>query len=185
MGLRVAPLPETLRALRHKYAVIVELRLEHAAGTEDPEAIRSRLAALARQFPGALREIDQLMLEDLHARIADLDAVIAREGAPAPWMTAIALFHQLFRGALCAKRWMSTVGTAAEDARRAFEADLPSLAYPEDARAWLDELDAIASPPRGRLADLVLARIANAMAITAEEARALVVPSAGGSRGAR
>lgn len=176
----------SLRALRGKYVAIVELRSAHASGTEDPRAVRPRLAELAREFPGALREVDQLALEDVHARIAELDSVLAEERATAPWMTAIALFHALFRGALCAKRWMSTVGVTAKEARRAFEADLPALAYPDDARAWLDDLDAIASPPRGRLTELVLARIANAMAITPEEARALVVPSArGGGRGAR
>ena len=175
-----------MRRIRHKYAVIVELRLAHAAGTEDPQAVRPRLVELAREFPGALREIDQLVLDDLHARIAELDAVLAGRHAPAPWMTAVALFHELFRGALCAKRWMSTVGLAAEDSQRAFEEDLPAMAFPDDARAWLHELDAIAAPPRGRLADLVLARVADAMAITPHEARSLVVPSArGGGRGAR
>jgi hypothetical protein len=173
---RTAPRPSALRALRVKYAVIVELRLAHAAGTEDPRAVRPRLAALAREFPGALREIDRLALDELRRRIAELDSVVAGEREHAPWMAAVALFHELLRGALCAKRWMSTAGPAAEDARRAFEADMPAMAFPDDARRWVDELDAIASPPRGRLTELVLARIATTMAMSLEETRALVLP---------
>jgi hypothetical protein len=92
-------------------------------------------------------------------------------------MAAVALFHALLRGALCAKRWMSTAGLAGDDARRAFEAGLSAMAFPDDARAWIDDLDAIASPPRGRMMDLVLPRIARALAITVEETRTLVLPA--------
>ena len=173
---QTVPHASVLHALRHKYAAIVELRLAHAAGTEDPQAVRPRLLDLAREFPGALREIDQLALDELHRRIAELDSVLAGESPHASWMAAVALFHALLRGALCAKRWMSTAGLAGEDARRAFVAGLPAMAFPDDARAWIDDLDAIAAPPRGRMMDLVLPRIAKTLAITVEETRALVLP---------
>jgi hypothetical protein len=174
---QTVPYAAALQGLRHKYAAIVELRLAHAAGREDPLAVRPRLVNLAREFPGALREIDQLALHELHRRIAELDSVLAGESPHAPWMAAMALFHALLRGALCAKRWMSTAGVAGEDARQAFEAGLSGLAFPDDARAWLDELDAIASPPGGRVTELVLVRIARTLGITVAETRALVLPA--------
>src|SRR4051812_10405817 len=83
---------------------MLRLRLLHDAG--DPEDPRRAMAALACRFPGALREIDELPLQEITDRI---DALRAAEADPAqelPWMRAIARFHALTRGALVAKKWL-------------------------------------------------------------------------------
>ena len=68
--------------------------MAHAAGREDPLAVRPRLVNLAREFPGALREIDQLALHELHRRIAELDSVLAGESPHAPWALGIIAFAE-------------------------------------------------------------------------------------------
>ena len=65
-----------------------------------------RMAALAARFPGALREIDGLELEEIRRRIRQLEAVVLDEGSVQSWMLAIDLFHRLTRGALSAKSWL-------------------------------------------------------------------------------
>lgn len=134
---------------------------------------RLRMAALASRFPGALRELDDMELDEITRRAAALDAVLRAEGQVEHWMEAIALFHALARGALCAKRWLGRrpVDVAVE---RAYEAAVPALAFPEDARAWASDLARIASPPRGRMSAAVLARVALGLGTTERQARLLV-----------
>ena len=70
--------PTDLRALRDKYEQMLCLRQLHARAKQDPEFVepdpRSAMAALARDYPGALREIDELPIEDIERRIAELAA---------------------------------------------------------------------------------------------------------------
>mgnify|MGYP000376665296 CR=1 FL=1 len=133
-----------LAALRVKY---LELRsLRSAPGGED---VRPRLRALAADFPGALRELDEIPLEVIDARIQALDRV-ADGAAPELWMLVTARFHELTRSALSAKRLLSHRAT-----------DEPSHAeLTINARAWVDQMDEIAEPPRGRLSELVIRRVA-------------------------
>ena len=158
-----------LADLRLKYEEMLRLRALHDAGDElDP---RRAMAALAARFPGALREIDELPLVEIRARI---DALRTAEGDGSRvvlWMRAIHRFHALTRGALCAKRWLAGAKTADVNA---FARDLPTLCYADDARAWSGDLDKIARPPRGRITDLVFARIATELGVAEAEARALV-----------
>lgn len=84
--------------LRAKYVEILALRDLHAAG-EDPPDVRHRLRALARGYPGALRELDRLVREDVTARVASLERVLS--GAPLePWMIATDRVHRWLRVAL-------------------------------------------------------------------------------------
>jgi hypothetical protein len=163
--------PEHLTALRRKYEEMLRLRLAADAGDiGDP---RRAMAALASQFPGALREIDDLPLETIRARIRDLAQ--CERGVPVtPWMEATHLFHALTRGALCAKKWLA--GRKAIDAatREAFDREAGSLCFAGDALPWRDDLARLASPPRGRVTELVYERIGAALAITVVEARFLV-----------
>ena len=163
---------EELARLRAKYEEIHRLRIAHAAGdTVDP---RPAMAALASRFPGALREIDDLPLAEIEARVASLRA--AEEGAlpVALWMRATILFHAFTRGALAAKRWLAGRKNVDPETREAFARDAMTLSYAEDARAWTADLHRIASPPRGRVTDLVYERIGLALHMPAREARILV-----------
>jgi hypothetical protein len=168
----VARTPERYSELRHKYAEMLAMRLAHARG-EDHDA-RERMAALASRFPGALREIDDLELDEIRRRIDALDSVTRAQVEPEMWMDAIAMFHTLERGALCAKRWLAGKKRVTAEHELAFRTALASLPWPEDARAWQGHLREIAHPPRGRLTDLVFARIAQSLGTSAREARRLV-----------
>lgn len=156
---------------------MLALRREHdrarTEGRIEP-APRRRLAKLAEEFPGALREIDRLPLEVITARI---DALASAEQDPsrsAAWMEAQLLFHRLARGALAAKRWLRGRKRIDGSTRAAFDAALPTLPRGADAQAFASELHRIAAPPRGRLMDVVYARVAAILGVSDDEARALV-----------
>jgi hypothetical protein len=164
--------PRELGELRTKYEEMRRLRLAHEAG--DPEPPREAMAALAARFPGALREIDELPLAEIHARIASLGNAEAGRINVTMWMEATSLFHAMTRGALSVKRWLAGRKHVDAETRAAFEAAAPTLSHADDARAWADDLQRIARPPRGRVTDLVYERIAAAMHVTPREARILV-----------
>jgi hypothetical protein len=158
---------DELAALREKYEEMLRLRLD--ASGADP---RRAMAALASRFPGSLREIDDLTIDALRSRARDL-ALAEGNGAVAPWMEAIHLFHVLTRGALCAKKWLG--GRKAVDAqvRADFDRDASSLCWGDDARGWSADLARLASPPRGRVTDLVYEAIAARLGVTEDDARLL------------
>lgn len=165
---------EALDALRGKYATMLAMRLAHDAGQEDAAEARVRMAELASRFPGALRELDDLELDDIRCRIAALEEVLRDAREVEPWMEAVALFHALARGALSAKRWLAGRKRIDAAVRRAFAAESSALDFPEEARAWSDDLASIASPPRGRVMDVVFSRLARALGIREAAARQLV-----------
>jgi len=132
------------------------------------------MGRLSSRFPGALREIDDLELTEIRRRIAAIDRALQREEQAETWMEAVALFHSLARGALCAKRWLGKRKHVDADVERAYAAAAPSFAFPKDARLWTRDLARIASPPRGRILDVVFARIAQELSIGEREARFLV-----------
>lgn len=116
------------------------------------------MARLAARYPGALRELDALPLAAIRSRIAALSRAERDASRVARWMIAQSRFHSLARGALAAKRWLAE--------RKG--------GLPHAASAWKADLDRIAKPPRGRLMDLVHARVAAELGITADESRRLV-----------
>lgn len=147
------------------------MRLIHEAGLDDPAVARARMAELATAYPGALREVDDLERVEIERRIRALDAVLERESELEPWMEAVALFHALARGALSAKRWLRGRKAVSSELVRRFVAELESLPFPEDARRWTDDLAVIASPPRGRLTEVVFARLARTLEVSEAVAR--------------
>lgn len=164
----------TLARLREKYRQMRALR----AASGDPE--REALRALAREFPGALAEIDRLPPEVLEARIEALDRLcevpVAANAQPA-WVRGWLLAHPALRGALLAKAWLGGRRTADAATRAAFAAEVPTLPYPEDARPWIARLDELACPPDGRLVDLVFRDVARALDLDGVDAvRALLMP---------
>jgi hypothetical protein len=178
--LRLAPLLDTdLRALRDKYERMLRLRQLHARARDESDFVepdpRPEMAELARRYPGALREIDELPLDVIHARLDELSAAEADRALVRPWMTAHAAFHRLTRGALAVKRWLERrpVTAALADA---FADALATMPDREDAQLWANDLAAIAKPPRGRVMDLVYARLARELGVDVSAARDAVLP---------
>ncbi len=165
---------KALEELRGKYAEMLAMRVAHRAGDEDPDEARERMAALAARFPGALREIDDLELAEIRKRIEALDAVLAGDQQVDPWMEAVALFHALTRGALSAKRWLGGRKDVDASVQGRFTLAAGELPHGEDTRAWAADLALVASPPRGRLTDVVFARLARTLGVPEREARRLV-----------
>jgi hypothetical protein len=173
-------LPDTdLRALRDKYERMLRLRLLHERARTDPQFVepdpRAAMAELARDFPGALREIDELPIDVIRARIDALTIAENDDSRAEPWMHAHAIFHRLARGALATKRWLE--GRAlTPDLEAAFADALPTLSNAREAADWATDLAAIAEPPRGRIMDLVFARLAAELGVDEASARAAVLP---------
>ena len=177
-----------LRALRDKYERMLHLRELHSRARTEPGFVepdpRPAMAALARTYPGALREIDELPLALIHARVEELAAAEVDAAKALPWMEAQSRFHSLARGALAVKRWLEgRRWTAALE--RDFALVLPTLPNPVDAHLWAGDLEAIATPPRGRLMALVYARLALDLGVDVTSARAAVLPPRASLRGRR
>lgn len=163
-------------ALRMKYAEIRSLRL-----AELPIArARPRLVRLAREFPGALRELDALPMETIEERLAALERALLDASEVAPWMPAQSAYHALSRGALRAKRWLAGEKVVDDALRERFVSfATKQRAHPrrvQELLAWADDLSALATPPDGRISRAVLAKAALRLEITVAEARALVLP---------
>jgi len=91
---------EELSALARKYRKLLELRVEYARTGQVTE--RDVLRALAAEFPGALRELDRLPLEEIERRAAALEEAAAGR-AGEPWMQWLVAYHALLRAALFVK----------------------------------------------------------------------------------
>jgi hypothetical protein len=140
------------------------------------------MVALARDFPGALREIDDLELDEIRRRILKLDAVLSGSGDREPWMGAVALFHRFMRGALSAKRWLAGRKQIDGALEQEFAEAASTLEFPSDALVWAGHLAGVASPPGGHLTELVYSRMARALGITRAEAKRLVFGPANSRR---
>jgi len=163
---------EMARDLRDKYAEMLAMRLLHAHGEEDAVEVRDRMLALATRFPGALREIDRLELDEIRLRIERLDAVLQGSAEGDQWMEAVSVFHSLFRGALAVKRWLDGRRTVDASIEHAFAAARVGL--PREALGWEAQLAQVAEPPRGRVMHLVVERLALQLGTTERQARELV-----------
>lgn len=133
------------------------------------------MAQLAEEFPGSLREMDTLPLEIITGRIRALCSAERDSRNVEAWMGAQALFHRLARGALAAKRWLRGSRRITVSRRASFQEALPTMPRGADAALFLGELERIAAPPRGRLMDVVHAKLAEMLGVTNLEARELVL----------
>lgn len=162
-------------ALQKLVVKYTEMRRLRILALEAPHADpRAEMAALAAQFPGALREIDELPLEEIDVRLASLARASVDRAAVEPWMRAVMSFHELTRGALAAKKWLSGRKTVTRADRDELEKLARTSAGGAAILEWLDDLAAIAQPPRGKITDLVFRRLAANLAISEVDARALV-----------
>lgn len=148
-------------------------RARRDAGFVEPDP-RPAMASLAEQYPGSLREIDTLPLDVIATRIDALRSVERHPSRAEPWMVAQIAFHRFARGALATKRWLAGRKSITPALRAAFTRATATLPQGADARLFAGDLETIAAPPRGRLMDVVHARVAQTLGITAAEARALV-----------
>ena len=154
---------EALAALARKYRTIAELRrLKLRTGEHTP---REALRSLAREFPGALRELDVLPLDEVCHRAAALEAA-ARDLPPEPWMRWMARHHALLRAALRIK---------AHGRHGPLD---PSKAAELAAEEGVDASFALrcARPPAGRLGRLVMERLAEETGATIEALASALMP---------
>ena len=102
------------RPLLLKYEEMLRLRREQSAGAGGDPTLALR--ALARAFPGALRELDAIPLDELERRAVHLAWVLSDAGAAEPWVEPMFRYHEILRGEL------------AERARGALRRGRPSIA---------------------------------------------------------
>lgn len=173
---------DDLAALREKYAELRRLREESDADAAQGRAhhpSRERLKALSRRFPGALAEIDRIAFSLLEERLCALDAILERTAVQSelpPWIVGWVRVHEGLRGALSVKAWLEGARTVDAQTLARFDAALETLPFPEEARAFRDRLAEVASPPDGRLVDLVFDDAARTLGMDRVALRALLMP---------
>jgi hypothetical protein len=179
------PLPpsrDDLLALLRKYETIAKLRRDRARSGAMAE--RSVLRALAREFPGALRELDTVTLVEIDKRRRTL-AEAAGGGPVETWMAWMVAYHVTMRAALLVKARVATTlrsplpGTTFEQRLRRGKARAPSdellrRAKADAARLSPIPLDdafvrAVARPPDGRLNAAVFERLGRQFGVSPDE----------------
>ena len=145
-------------SLARKYRSLLSLRSAHER--DGVVADRARLRALAAEFPGALRELDSLSIDEMLSRAGALEAV-GLGARVEPWMTAMAGYHALMRAALGIRR--------AGGAPEAVRAEVDALRAATGITLAAADLAAIARPPQGRLGVFVFARLGSALGRPPEE----------------
>jgi hypothetical protein len=141
--------------LRAKYEEMLALRRTDD-GSYDP---RARMAALAARFPGALREIDTLPLHEIEHRIEALTQAERDPIHASKWMLAQSRFHALTRDALRARSLAGSEGAQSPLA---------------EAQSAEGELEGTALEREKNLLARVYATLAQELALTPHEAKALV-----------
>jgi hypothetical protein len=85
-----------LQALAEKYSALLQAREYRDAGGS---TAKDRLAALAKRFPGALRELDRNPADVLRMRLHEVQAALS--GGPTPrWAHWVWTYHHLLAHAL-------------------------------------------------------------------------------------
>jgi len=139
------PSREELLALARKYEVLARLRRDRERGSA--VAARAELRALAREFPGALRELETVRTDEIDRRARSL--VQAASGAPVEaWMAWMIAYHAVMRAALLVKAQLARTGGVPSDSDRAIAADASRRSGLSLDR---DFVRAVANPPDGRL----------------------------------
>jgi len=166
---------EMVALLREKYREIKRLRTvdaEHVAHgrAHDP---KPEMAALARRFPGSLRELDELPMAQIDARLSALDGALTEQRVP-EWAALQVAYHGTYRFALRIKRRSARKGPldeaalqhtiarllASTQAELDGEPDEPRIADFDAQELW-----AIVRPAGGRLQPWVLAHVARALQV--------------------
>jgi hypothetical protein len=142
-----------LLALARKYRLLAELRrAQHHVARDD---VIGSLRQLAREFPGALRELDSLPLEDIDRKVELLEAA-ARAGAVEPWMQWMHAYHLTLRAALAVKRRLAGRRKVDELVMHEIISD---VAAESGYRCDVEFVSSVASPPGGRVNMVVFRRL--------------------------
>ena len=158
-----APTRDDLAGLARKYDALADLRERREQG--GGVAPRSELLALAREFPGALRELDALPRAEIERRRAALRTALLGD-PPAPWMTWMIAYHATMRAALFVKaRLAATSGPSDETCRALAEEAARRFALPIDDAF----VRAVARPPARRVNAAVFERLGRELGVPADE----------------
>jgi hypothetical protein len=156
-----------LLALARKYRLLSDLR----RGALPPA--RETLLPLAREFPGALRELDILPLHLLDRRLhAVLDA--ERGATPEPWIEWMLAYHERMRLALRAKALLR--GAGADDPTLIAQIE-SELRLEASAPCQAEFVARVARPPRGRLNSLVFETLEQELGLPPNELEQTLFPS--------
>jgi hypothetical protein len=142
-----------LIALARKYRALSELRRAQY-GTTFAE-VRAPLRELSREFPGALRELDSLPLEEIE-RKSELLEQAAHGAELEPWMLWMHAYHLTMRAALAVKFKLAGRRFVTEAAALEIAGEVSvEIGY----RCDLDFVIAVARPPDGRINPVVFRRL--------------------------
>ncbi|HMI87358.1 MAG TPA: hypothetical protein VK550_24890 [Polyangiaceae bacterium] len=177
--------PEELTCLARKYDALADLRdrREQGAGV----APRAELRALAREFPGALRELDTLPRAEIERRRASLREALLGD-APAPWMTWMVAYHATMRAALFVKARLARARDVPTDRAASALPRETARAIAEDAARHsalpIDEafVQAVARPPARRVNAAVFERLGRELGVPADEMWQALFPTRRASR---
>ena len=176
IGARFAsPSREELDDLARKYDALADLRQRRDEG--GGVAPRGELLALAREFPGALRELDTLPRAEIERRRGELRAALL--GDPiAPWMTWLIAYHATMRAALFVKARLARSGVHATSVPGELAREIARDAE-RHAGVPVDEsfVQAVARPPARRVNAAVFERLGDELGVPADEMWQALFPS--------
>lgn len=150
----VEPHPKLPDARVSREDLLRKYRALRALRAAEGPAPRASLRALAAEFPGALREVDALPMDEIVARERCLAARASLEESPA-WARWLAAYHGLMRVTLALKRLLS----ARDHDDAALRALGDRATDPGGEPLGEDYVRAVRAPPRGRLGVVVFARL--------------------------
>ena len=161
-----SPPHHQLRQVLRKYQTLLDLRIKREKqekqgipfSARQLQSRKKQMAALARIFPGALRELDTLSAVKIRQRILDIqNALDAPRKPTSPWIPLVLDFHQAVREALDVKMWLARHPQADSKAQR-----LKQLQRWHTTKTWRffpdmeqKQLQTFLRLPQGRLLNLV------------------------------
>jgi hypothetical protein len=158
-----------VRALRAKYVEIRRLR------TESDPSPQLAMRELAADFPGALRELDELPIQLIEERIVALEAALA--GGPLPdWARWAIAYHGLLRVVLRIRRRAGKDKDLAALTEWLAHRYLPTADEPSLEELSAEVVAEILRPPDGRLNRWVFAYLAPSFGQTADELEKVIFP---------
>jgi hypothetical protein len=167
-----APPADALRALSRKYRTLSALRRERER--DGTVGARSLLRALAREFPGALRELDTLPLDEIDRRVGVLDAAAEGSRPPEPWMAWMVAYHATMRTALSVK---ARVARQPADSAATYGEVAALLSQKLRVSIDVTFVRAVANPPGGRLNRVVFEHLSAEFGVAADEMWQTLFPS--------
>ena len=143
------------------------MREEQARGAEiDPKGDMRRLASA---FPGALRELDGLSLQEIQYRLATLERVTTSPEAVPSWARFASDYHAWVRALLDLRSLLGDDRRDPDARVRARERYRVQFAYATEFDFDETELDAVLTGEGGRMNPWIFARIAREYGTSARD----------------